>query len=61
MRVKIYDVTGPAEKTFRAECHIAECFPGDEEGASIARAEIERSGQCWLGGGAAPAVILERA
>jgi hypothetical protein len=61
MRVKIYDVTGAGEKTFRAECDLAECFPGDEEAASAARLEIEKTGQCWYGGGAAPAVILERA
>jgi hypothetical protein len=61
MRVKIYDVTGPAEKEFRAECDIAECFPDEPEAASAAMLEIEKTGQAWIGGGAAPAVILERA
>ena len=61
LRVKIYDVTGPARKEFRAECDIGECFPGDEESAIAAARDIVRHGQCWLGGGAAPAVILEAA
>jgi hypothetical protein len=56
MRVKIYDVTGPGVKTFRAEGNLADLFPGDADGASTAAVELEKGGQFSMG-----AVILERA
>jgi hypothetical protein len=61
MRVMIYDVIGPATKQFRAECDIRDYFPDDKEAMRETIAEIERCGQSWIGGGAAPLVILEAA
>jgi hypothetical protein len=60
MRVKIFDVTGPAQKTFRAECDLAECFPDDPDAVAAAREELQHCAQAWFGGGAAPITILER-
>lgn len=61
MKVKYYDVTGPAQKEYRGQCELTECFPDDPEAFAEAEAEIKRCGQAWVGGGAAPLIILERA
>lgn len=60
MKVKIYDVADDGTETFRAECFLGEAF---EDHAEYQNAwfELLRSGRYWLGGGAAPLVLLMRA
>lgn len=62
MNVKIYDVNGYGEETLRSECDLLECFPDgalDDEYLQ-ALAELRDAGRFWVGGGAAPLVLLMR-
>ncbi len=67
MQVKIYDVDSQGNEAFRAQCDLHDCFPDDsrdENGNSeflAALNELTRSGRVWIGGGAAPLVLLMRA
>lgn len=66
MIVKIFDYDPVNGEVFRAECDLHECFPDDSRdvvGNSeflIALGELQRSGRYWVGGGAAPLVLLQR-
>lgn len=57
MRVKVIDYDDNDE-ILRCVCDLQDCFPDDDEGYHLARNEIDRSGRCWVGGGAAPLVLL---
>lgn len=64
MQVKIFDAVtenGTDRLAFRAQCDIAECFPDDPAALDAALFDIEAFGAAWIGGGAAPVVVLERA
>jgi hypothetical protein len=66
MIVKIFDYDPVAGEVFRAQCDLHECFPDDSRdpnGVSeflVALGELNRSGRYWVGGGAAPLVLLQR-
>lgn len=64
IQVKIFDavtVDGTPFLTLRSQCDLTECFPDDPEGLRRAAFHIEAFGAAWVGGGAAPVVVLERA
>lgn len=61
MRVNVFDVNACGEETLRCVCDLADCFPddmGDEY--EQARVELRDAGRFWIGGGAAPLVLLIR-
>ena len=61
MKVKVYDVDSETfAETFRAECDLSECFPDDDYDRHMAAAELQVCGRTWVGGGAAPLVLLMR-
>ena len=61
MNVKIYDINqDTGEQTFRAVAYLADAMASDDDEYSAARAELQRSGRYWVGGGAAPLVLLMR-
>ena len=62
MMVRVYDVAPDGAQTYRGEYELLETF-GD--GAAdpeyrLARSELARTGRYWLGGGAAPLILLNR-
>lgn len=58
MRVRVLDYPEGGAETLRCVCDLADCFPDDPEEQRHARAEIERAGRYWTGGGAAPLVLI---
>lgn len=61
MRVRIIDVDqNSGEHKERGECDLRDCFFNEEEAYEAARDEIRASGRVWIGGGAAPLVLLMR-
>ena len=63
MRVKVYDYTDNGAETYRDEYELVECF-GDGKADPDYRpalTELATVGRYWIGGGAAPLVLLMRA
>lgn len=63
MLVKVIDidqVTGA--ETPRCECELRDCFPDADDDIDFILTEgtLKREGRCWIGGGAAPLVLLMR-
>jgi hypothetical protein len=61
MHVKIYDIDDNGNETFRSLCDLRECFPiGPDTSAEyiVAHDELDRVGRYWVGGGAAPLVLM---
>ena len=59
MRVKIYDYVG-ADEVYRDTCDLSEAAP-DSDDYQLTLAELQLMGRAWVGGGAAPLVLLIRA
>jgi hypothetical protein len=62
MRVNVYDHDqNTGEESLQARnVDLEECFPNDRVAYYTAREELERAGRYWVGGGAAPLVLLLR-
>lgn len=61
MKVKIFDHAAETHiETYRATADLRDCLPDDEE-YEVARHELNVVGRYWIGGGAAPLVLLLRA
>jgi hypothetical protein len=62
MRVKIFDVDqDTGAETYREHCELIECFPdgrGDPEYWDAVTELVQGPGRYWVGGGAAPLVLL---
>jgi hypothetical protein len=60
MRVKIYDTDKEGGEYLRCACDLSDVFdPSDGDGEyQITLSELKRSGRVWVGGGAAPLVLL---
>jgi hypothetical protein len=62
MNVKIYDIDADTgAETFRCVAFLADALPTDDDEYGPARDELSRVGRYWIGGGAAPLVLLVRA
>ena len=60
MLVKIYEHDGQGNECYSHECDHSECFDCTDE-SYAALCELKASGRYWVGGGAAPLVLLMRA
>jgi hypothetical protein len=60
MRVRIYDVDQHGNQTPSGECELVEAFGDGRADPDFLPAadELARAGRYWLGGGAAPLVLL---
>jgi hypothetical protein len=67
MRIRIYDTDNSGAETLRCECDFDEAFPchpdhpNDNPERPLAYQELRDTGRYWIGGGAAPLVLLMRA
>jgi hypothetical protein len=59
VKVKVYDIDQTNyNETLRSECDLEECFPIRDAQYYIARAELQKAGRCWCGGGASQMTLL---
>ena len=62
MIVNIYDYDAAGNETFSGMCELSDALSreDDPEAYDAARDELRQSGRVWIGGGAAPLVLLKR-
>ncbi len=60
MRIKIFDYTADGSETLRGEDWLDAIFERDDPEYEAARSELMAANRCWVGGGAAPLVLLIR-
>lgn len=62
MRVRLYEVdqTTGAMDLVDADCDLEQCFADDRTEYHSTKAELEKIGRAWVGGGAAQLYYLSR-
>ncbi len=61
MRVRIYEVNQQTgAETLRGEADFTEALPEPNDEQALAYQELRESGRAWIGGGAAPLILLMR-
>ena len=58
MKVRLYDTDEKGNERFFTTVDLRECYADDDEEAyQAARAELERYGRVWIGGGSCAAFL----